>query len=84
VTEPTPRQVLYALVSSGFMVGVAILVIGGAVAGLTPPSWTTTMAILLVGAALWMGMNWRRTGPILILGIGVFVMWAVGTLLVVS
>ena len=83
MSEPTPRQVLYALVSGGFVVVVAILVIGAALVGLSPPWWTTTMAILLTVAALWMGSNWRRTGPILILGIGVFVMWVVGTLLVV-
>jgi len=83
VSEPTPRQVLYALVSGGFVVVVAILVIGAALVDLSPPWWTTTMAILLTVAALWMGLNWRRTAPILTLGIGVLVMWVVGTLLVV-
>lgn len=83
MNEPTPRQVLYALVSGGFVVVVAILVIGAALVDLSPPWWTTTMAILLTVAALWMGLNWRRTAPILTLGIGVFVMWVVGTLLVV-
>ena len=83
MSEPTPRQVLYALVSGGFVVVVAILVIGAALVDLSPPWWTTAMAILLTVAALWMALNWRRTAPILTLGIGVFVMWVVGTLLVV-
>ena len=83
MSEPTPRQILYALVSGGLVVVVAILVVGAALVSLSPPWWTTTMAILLTVATLWMGLNWRRTGRILILGIGVFVMWVVGTLLFV-
>lgn len=61
---------------------VAILVFGAAVSGLSPSWWTVSTAILLAVAAIWMGMNWRRTGPMLLVGIGVLVVWVVGTLLV--
>lgn len=78
--EPTPRQVLYALVAGGFLVAVAILTIGGAVAGLVPTWWSVVMAVLIVATSVWAGMRWRRTGPILLAAIGLFVVWMVGTL----
>lgn len=79
--EPSPRQVLYALVAGGFVVVVAVLTVGGAVAGLVPSWWTVTLAIGLVGVALWGSLHWRRTGALLSLAIGLLVVWMVGTLM---
>lgn len=84
MSEPTPRQVLYALVAGGFLVVVAILSIGAAVAKLVPTWWTLTMGSCLVLAATWTALRWRRTGPVLMIAIGLFVAWTVGTLLLVS
>lgn len=79
--EPSPRQVLYALVSAGFLIVVAVLVVGGAAAGLVPFWWTASMAIVVVGAGIWTGLQWRRTGIALGLSIGLFLIWTVGTLI---
>lgn len=81
MSEPTPRQVLYALVAGGFMLVVATLTVGGAVAGIVPGWWSVTLAVLLAGAGGWMAMNWRSTGPVLLIAIGLFVVWLVGTLI---
>ena len=80
--EPTPRQVLYALVSAAFLLVVLVLTVGAAAAGLTPTWWTFTVLVALVIAAAWTAVSWRRTGPILIVSIGLLVIWAVGTLIV--
>lgn len=80
MSEPSPRQVLYALVAGGFLLVVAILVIGAAVAGLVPTWWTwaTGAAVVLVGT--WSAVNWRKTAPLLLITIGLFLLWVVGTL----
>lgn len=83
LSEPTPRQVLYALVSGGFLVVVLVLVVGAAIAGLVPPWWTITMLLGLSIAALWSAINWRKTAPVLLISIGMFAIWTAGTLLVV-
>ena len=82
MSEPTPRQVLYALVAGGFFVVVAVLVVGAAIAGLSPGWWTALTGSVLLAATLWSVINWRRTGPILILSIGLLIFWTVGTLAV--
>jgi hypothetical protein len=82
VSEPSPRQVLYALVAGGFVIVVAILVIGSAVVGLSPGWWTITMSVVLVVATVWSGLNWERTGPVLLISIGLLILWTVGTLLI--
>ena len=82
MTEPTPRQVLYAIVAGAFWAVVATLVIGSAVAGVSPAWWTQLMAVLLVGSLLWGVANWRRTAPLLITSIGLFLFWTLGTLIV--
>jgi len=79
VSEPTPRQVLYALVAAGFMVVVTILTVGAASAGLVPSWWSVCLAAAIVVSSVWMALNWRRTGPVLVIAIGVFVVWLVGT-----
>lgn len=79
--DPSPRQVLYALVAAGFLVVVAILTVAAAAAGLAPGWWTATMAgMLAVGTTLGV-LRWRRTGLVLGVSIGLFVFWTVGTLI---
>ncbi len=80
--ETSPRQVLYALVSAGFLLVVLALVVGAAAAGLVPTWWTVSMSVLVVAVGFWAAFRWRRTVPVLLGSIGVFVVWAVGTLLV--
>ena len=80
MTEASPRQVLYALVSAGFLTVVLVLVVGSAVAGLVPGWWTVTMSVFLVVVAVWSAFSWRRTGPVLLLSIGLLIAWTVGTL----
>jgi hypothetical protein len=84
VSETTPRQVLYALVAGGFMAVVTILVVAGAVAGIVPTWWTTTLAVVVVGVGAWMTLNWRSTGPVLLGAITVFVLWLVGTVILAT
>lgn len=78
--EVAGRQVLYALVAAAFHLVVGVLVVFGA--GVFPRWWTAVMGAawsvaLVVGAT-----RWRRTGLVLGLSIGLFVVWAVGTLAV--
>lgn len=82
MSEPSPRQVLYALVSGGFLVVVVVLVAGSAIVGLAPGWWTVVMTLLVLLATIWSAFNWRRTGPVLLISIGLLVFWTVGTLLV--
>ncbi|MFZ0015136.1 MAG: hypothetical protein WAL25_13590 [Acidimicrobiia bacterium] len=84
MSEPTPRQVLYALVGAGFVLVVSILVVGAAVAGLVPAWWSGVMALLVIASGAWMARNWRRTGPVLIIAIGLFVVWTTGTLILAT
>jgi len=79
-TEPTPRQILYALVAGGFVMVVAILTIGGASAALVPAWWSVALGLLIALAGAWIALRWRRTGPVLLLAIGLFLVWMVGTL----
>lgn len=78
---PTPRQVLYALVSAGFLLVVLALTVGAAATGLVPVPWTVTMLAATVGSGIWGGLNWTRTGGLLVVSISLFVVWAVGTLI---
>lgn len=82
--EPTPRQVLYALVAAGFVVVVVILTIGAAAAGLVPPWWSGVLALALGLGATWIAQNWRRTAAVLLVAIGLFVIWLIGTLILAS
>ena len=81
MSEPSPRQVLYALVAAGFLAVVAILIVGAAIAGLVPPWWSIVMAIGLVLVGIWSGLNWRETAPVLLASIGYLVIWMIGTLI---
>lgn len=80
MSEPTPRQVLYALVAGGFLLVVAALVIGAAIAGLVPDWWTVLMGALVIVIASYTAVNWRKTGLVLVLSIAAFVVWMIGTL----
>jgi len=84
VTEPSPRQVLYAAVAACFLVVVALLIVAGAVTGLVPAWWTAALGGSLMLLAIWSGYNWRRTGPVLFGAIGFFVIWTIGTLIVAT
>jgi hypothetical protein len=81
MSEPSPRQVLYALVAGGFIAVVAVLVVGAASAGLVPTWWTIVMSIAVVATAAWAALRWRKTGPVLGASIGLLVCWVIGTLL---
>jgi hypothetical protein len=81
VSEPTPRQVLYALVAGGFVVVVGVLIGGAAVAGLVPTWWTIAATLVAISVAAWSAFNWRRTAVVLVLAIGLFLAWAIGTLI---
>ncbi len=84
MTEPTPRQVLYGLVAAGFFVVVLALIIGAGVTGVVQITWTLAMAALWLILALWSAFNWRQTWRILLLSIGLFVFWAVVTVLIAN
>lgn len=79
---PSERQVLYALVAGGFVVVVAVLVIGAAYAGLVPMWWSLAggTATLAVGGLS--ALRWRDTRFVLLASILLFLSWTVGTLLV--
>lgn len=82
MTEPSPRQVLYALVAGGFLLVVAALVVGAAVSGLVPSWWTVATGVGVALLSIWSALNWRRTVPVLLGAIGLFVLWTIGTLIV--
>jgi hypothetical protein len=82
MSETTPRQVLYALVSVGFLLMVVVLAAGGAISGLTPAWWSVVLGVLVLIGGGWMASNWKRTGPVLLVAIGLFLIWMIGTLVV--
>lgn len=82
MSETTPRQVLYALVAAGFVLMVIVLAAGGALSGLTPAWWSVVLGVLVLTGGVWMAFNWKRTGPVLLVAIGLFLVWMIGTLAV--
>ncbi len=84
MSEPSPRQVLYALVTGGFLAVVAILVIGAAVSGLVPVWWTTVSVVVLGATSIWAVINWRQTAIVLSASIVLFLTWTIGTLIVAT
>ncbi|MEE9177131.1 MAG: LPXTG cell wall anchor domain-containing protein [Acidimicrobiia bacterium] len=82
MSETTPRQVLYALVSVGFLLMVVVLAAGGAISGLTPTWWSVVLGLLVLIGGGWMVFNWKRTGPVLLIAIALFLIWMIGTLVV--
>jgi hypothetical protein len=84
MTEPTPRQVLYGLVAAGFFVVVLALIVGAGVTGVVPLPWTLAMALLWLILAVWSVFNWRQTARVLLISIGLFLFWAVATVLIAN
>lgn len=82
--EPTPRQVLYALVAGGFLVIVAVLTVAGAAAGLVPTWWSGLLALAIAIGGAWSAKNWRNTAGVLSVAIGLFIVWLIGTLALAS
>jgi len=82
--EPTPRQVLYGLVAAGFHFVVLALIVGGGATGVVSLPWTLAMAILWLAIVVWAAFNWRRTVPVLLSAMGLFLFWAVSTLLLAN
>lgn len=81
MTEPTERQVLYALVAAGFMLVVAVLGVFAALSGLSPRWWSVVMGAVWLLSAVYAGRHWRSTGTVVPLSISVFAIWAIGTLI---
>jgi hypothetical protein len=81
VNEPTERQVLYALVAAAWFIVVGVLAGVSATVGLSPAWWTAAFAAVWLVAVAAGVRGWQRTGRLLLLSSGVFVVWAVGTLL---
>lgn len=78
---PTERQLLYALVSAGFVAIVVVLVVSAALAGLVPVWWTiTTSAAVAVVVGL-LAAKWQGTRTVLSASVLLLVFWMVGTLL---
>ena len=74
------RQVLYGLVSAAFHLVVLVLILAGR--PLVPGwwSWATGIAWSLVTVT---GiLTWRRTARLLVMTIGLFLAWAIGTIIV--
>jgi hypothetical protein len=84
VSEPSPRQVLYALVAGGLLLVVLVLVAAAAASGLVPLWYTIVGGSTLLAVSVWSAVNWRRTLPVLLLAIGIFLVWTVGTLVIRS
>jgi len=83
VSEPTPRQVLYALVAAGFVGVTLVLIVGAAAAGLTPVWWSICSGAALLAVTAYLLLRWRRTATALGLAIGLLVVWVVGTLVII-
>lgn len=81
MSEPTERQVLYALVAAAWLVVVGVLAVVAAVVGLSPLAWTAAFAFVWFVAAGIGVYQWRKTSRLLALSLLVFVVWAAGTLL---
>jgi hypothetical protein len=72
------------MVAAGFLVVVLALLVGAAITGVVPISWTMVMAVLWLVVAAWSALNWRRTIPVLLSAIGLFLFWAVATVLIAN
>lgn len=79
---PSERQVLYALVAAGFVLVVAVLVIGAAYAGLVPTWWSAVAGAATVAVGAVSAVRWRDTRFVLLASILLFLGWTVVTLLV--
>lgn len=80
--EPSPRQVLYALVAGGFHLVVGILAWGSS--GLAPSWWNATVVVVWVAVSVVVVWRWRKTGMVLGLTMGEFVLWTIGAAVLLS
>lgn len=84
MSEPTPRQVLYAIVSAALLVVILVLIVGAASAGLVPVWWTALGGLALLLIAIWSVFQWRRTARLLMLSIGLLAVWFAVTIVVAT
>ena len=84
MSEPTPRQVLYGLVAGGFFVVVLALIVAAGATHVVPLSWTLTMGALWAILAVWSALNWTQTFRVLLFSIGLFLFWAMATVLLAN
>ncbi len=84
MSEPTPRQVLYAIVSAALLVMTLVLIVGAASAGLVPVWWTAVGGLALLLMAIWSVFHWRRTARLLMLSIGLLAVWFAVTIVVAT
>jgi len=82
MSETSPRQVLYALVAAGLVLMVVVLAAGGALSGLTPTWLSVVLGVLVLTGGVWIAFNWKSAGPVLLIAIGLFLIWMIGTLAV--
>lgn len=82
MADPQARRLLYAIVSGSVVAVVGVLVVGAS--PLAPVWWTLLSGTACVAAAVVVGIAWRRTGLVLGVSIGLFLIWTVGTLVVVG
>lgn len=75
------RQVLYGLVSAGFHLVVLVLIL--AARPLVPDWWTWGMGLVWSVVSVVGAISWRRTARLLAMTIGLFLAWAVGTIIVI-
>lgn len=66
MSEPTERQVLYALVAAGFHVVTAVVAAAAVALGVVPAGFGVVAGVFWISSALWGAVRWRRTGPLLI------------------
>lgn len=62
----------------------AVLTIGAASAGLVPTWWSAALALGIAVGGTWMAQNWRNTAGVLLVAIGLFIVWLVGTLILAT
>ncbi len=74
------RQVLYGVVAAAFHVVVAVLIIGAA--PVVPGWWTVTLAGAWLVVTVTGARHWRATARLLAMTIGLFLSWAIGTVVV--
>ena len=80
MSETTERQVLYALVTAGFLAVVGVLTAVAWTTGLSPTWWLVVMTAVWLAASGYCALRWRQTGRVLLISIATLVAWTVGTL----
>lgn len=73
------RQVLYGLVSAAFHLVVLVLIV--AARPLVPCWWSWLIGVAWALVTVTGILTWRRTARLLAMTIGLFLAWAVGTII---